>query len=287
MGATRDKMNAILAARNYSPNTVSNYLQKSRAYVAFYRRPAEVLDAEDFREYVLHLHDIGQSPANIKMSVAAVRFLYRHVVERPDIALACAFPRVPRRLPLVLSGSEIRRILEQVTSPVCKMALTTMYSTGLRIGEACALQFPDINAERMVLQVRCGKGGHERIATLSPRLLSELRDYYRAVRPPGPLLFPGKTDEGAIGKPSLRRALTAATVAAGIGKRVTPHTLRHSYATHMLELGADIRTVQLLLGHASMTTTTIYLQLSMHHAGRLPNPLDVVHDATDGDRTLG
>ena len=287
MGTTRDKMNAILRARNYAPSTITNYLQKAGAYVAFYDRPAQVLEADDFREYVLHLHDIGQSPANIKMSVASVRFLYRHVVERPDVALACAFPRVPRRLPVVLSGSEMRRVLDQVTSPVCKMALTTMYSTGLRIGEACALRFSDIGSKRMLLHVRCGKGGHERLVTLSPTLLSMLRDYYRAVRPPGPLLFPGKTDEGAIGQSSIRRALAAATTAAGIDKRVTPHTLRHSYATHMLELGADIRTVQLLLGHASMTTTTIYLQLSMHLAARLPNPLDVVHDPTDGDRTLG
>jgi site-specific recombinase XerD len=199
------------------------------------------------------------------------------------------FPKLPEKLPTVLSREEVSRLLAASANRMHRTMLMTLYATGVRRAELCRLKTSDIDSQRMVVHIRQGKGGRDRDVPLSPALLEALRAYWRWMKPKT-YLFPGLVDGWRADVPITDKmvwfACRSAARAAGIEKHITPHTLRHSYATHLLEAGADLRTIQVLLGHASLDHTTIYLHLSRRHLEAVPNPLDTLSIATplDGRR---
>jgi site-specific recombinase XerD len=270
----RERMRQDLVLRGYSPFTIREYLGAARRFVAHFRRRPDELGREEVRGYLVHRADSGASPSVQKMDVAALRFLFAVTLGRPEVVAELGWPKVPLRLPCVLSAAEVERLLEALRSPLLQAVVKTAYAGGLRVREVCALVPADIDSQRMLLRVREGKGGRERYVMLSERLLEVLRDYWRNVRPPGPYLFPGRGGRGHINPTTVQRAVHQAAARAGIGRRVTPHTLRHSFATHLLEHGADIREIQILLGHGSIQTTSRYVHVSERHVAKLTSPFD-------------
>jgi site-specific recombinase XerD len=228
------------------------------------------------RTFVDHLDAQELSAQRVRQYLAALKFLYGRTLGRPETIAWIMFPRSKRRTAAVLSGSEVHQVLGAIKSPICQAIAHTLYGAGLRVDEACRLQVQDVLSARGLLHVRYGKGGHERFAMLSPALLTTLRDYWRAVRPAPPLLFPSPRTQQAFRADTVRQALRAAASDLGIGKRVTPHVLRHSFATHLLELGVDLRVIQQLLGHASIRTTSRYAQVTSAIVKRTPSPLDLL-----------
>jgi integrase/recombinase XerD len=277
MGELKEKMAADLKLRFYRPGTVSSYLRQAELFAGYYKKsPAELGEAA-IRTYLLHLVEEKKAgPSAVKMSVAALKFLYTHTLNRPEEVIRIPWPRTPKPLPDILSGSEVSRLLENVRSIKHRMIMMTAYGAGLRVSEACTLKSLDIDSKRMLIHVRDGKRGRDRYVMLPKRLLYCLREYWKIARPPGDWLFPGGDPEGPIGKSSVEDAVRKAARQAGIGKRVTPHVLRHSFATHLLETGTDIRTIQVLLGHGSIRTTEGYVKVSRAHVGRTESPLDLL-----------
>ena len=224
------------------------------------------------------------SPASHKMHLAAVKFLYSVTLGRPEVAVRLPWPKVPRTLPDILDGDEVERLLCSVESLMHRAILMTAYGAGMRISEACSLGVGDIDSSRGLIHIRDGKRGRDRFVMLPRRLLVFLREYWRAVRPPGPRLFPGQKKGRSITPSAVRAALMKAVAAAAITKRVTPHVLRHCFATHLLEGGEDIRIIQVLLGHGSIRTTARYTQVSKLHIGGTQSPLDRLGDQTPKSR---
>jgi integrase/recombinase XerD len=275
MGELRDKMKADLKLRRYRAGTIDSYLGCARKFVAFHRRPPADMGQAEIRQYLLHLVDEKRiGPAGHKMHVAAIKFLYGVTLGRPEAAVGVPWPKVPVKLPDILDGSEVERLLEAVESIQHRAIVMTAYAAGLRISEACTLRVTDIDSKRGVIHVRDGKRGRDRFVMLSPRLLGCLREYWRAVRPQGPELFPGGAAGSVVAPRTVRAALRKAVAKAGIRKRVTPHVLRHCFATHLLEGGTDLRVIQVLLGHGSIRTTARYTQVSTRHIARTKSPLD-------------
>ena len=212
--------------------------------------------------------------------IAALRFFFLRVLKRRDMKEDLPYPKHRRRLPVVLSPDEVQRLIAGAKNLYHRTLLLTLYGAGLRRSELCRLTVRDIDSQRMVLRVEQGKGGRDRQVPLSPTLLTALREYYRWMRPQT-YLFPGTRNGWRADAPITAKviwdAVRLATRKAGIDKHVTPHTLRHSYATHLLEAGADLRTIQLLLGHADLSHTTVYLHLSQRPLQAAPNPLEQLH----------
>jgi site-specific recombinase XerD len=286
MGQLRDKMKADLKLRRYRSGTIDNYLGCAKKFVAFHRRPPGEMGEAEIRQYLLHLVDEQRlGPAGHKMHVAAIKFLYGVTLGRPEAVVRVPWPKVPVKLPDILDGSEVERLFEAVESIQHRAIVMTAYGAGLRISEVCALRVTDIDSQRGVIHVRDGKRGRDRFVMLSPRLLGCLREYWRAVRPKGPELFPGATAESVVSPKTVRAALRKAVAKAGITKRVTPHVLRHCFATHLLERGTDLRVIQVLLGHGSIRTTARYTQVSTRHIARTKSPLD--RRGRKGQRTTG
>ena len=284
MGQLRDKMKADLDLRRYSRGTADNYLRCAYAFAAHHRRPPDQMGEAEIRQFLLHLLDERKAgPATHKMHVAALKFLYGVTLGRPEVAVRIPWPRVPSKLPDILDGSEVQRLLDQLHSLKHRALVMTTYATGLRISEACALRTTDIDSRRGLIHVRDGKRRRDRFVMLSPRLLAFLRHYWKTVRPPGPELFPGG-DGGSISPAAVRAALREAVQRAGITKHVTPHVLRHTFATHLLEGGEDIRTILVLLGHSSIRTTARYVHVSARHVGRTQSPLERL--GQDNSRTV-
>lgn len=277
MGELKEKMAADLELRCYRPATTKNYLREAERFAGYFMRsPAEMGETE-MRMYLLHmLRDNKVGPSAVKLSVAALKFLYTHTLNRPEEVMRIPWPKTPRPLPDILSGTEVFCLLENVRSLKHRMIVMTAYGTGMRINEVCTLKTGDIDSKRMLIHIRDGKRGRDRYVMLPERLLLYLREYWKAVTPPGDYLFPGRAPDGHIGADAVRDAVRKATLDAGITKRVTPHVLRHSFATHLLESGADIRTIQVLLGHGSIRTTEGYVKVSRAHVGRTKSPLDLL-----------
>lgn len=275
MGQLRHKMYVELKLRGYSLGTRRNYLRSGIKLAQYFERSPSDLGLPQIQQFLLHLIDDKQvGPAGHKMYVAGLKFLYGVTLERPEVAARLVFPKVPYTLPDVLSGQQVELLLEAVT-PLCHRAVVVcMYASGLRISEACRLQVGDINSQRDVIHVRCGKGQRDRFVPLGPALLSLLRGYWAAERPPLPFLFPSSGVSGCITPDAVRQALHQAVRKVGLGRRVTPHILRHSFATHLLEQGTDLRTLQVLLGHGSLRSTTRYTHISTEHIARTGSPLD-------------
>jgi integrase/recombinase XerD len=276
MGQLRDRMEAELRLRNVSPRTSCAYLRVVRALAAYHRRSPAQLGAKEVRAFLLHLVNQRRvSPSNHKMHVAGIKFFYREVLRRPEVAEETPWPHVPDKLPDVASTTEIQALLAAAPSSFYRLLWMVAYGCGLRVAEACALRVEDIDRKRGVLHVRCGKGRKDRVTLLPKRLIEELTAYWREARPPGPWVFPGATEAGGpISSRSVQREITATAKRAGISRRVTCHLLRHAFATHLLEAGTDLRTIQAMLGHASIRTTTRYLHIRSDHIERTTSPLD-------------
>jgi len=261
-----------LKLKNYAPSTIEEYLRCARRFMESLSVPPKRAREQHVRKYLLRLAD--KSPATRKMHVAAIRFLFEVTLRRPKVVADLPFPKVPHKLPDILDKSEVSRLLEAVEQPKHRAVLMAAYGAGMRLGEACRLETTDIDSQRGVIHIRNGKRGRDRLVMLSPVLLTALREYWKLYRPPPPVLFPGEEPGTLISHEAVRQGLRRACRNAGITKRVTPHTLRHAFATHLLESGADIRTIQVLLGHGSIRSTARYTQVSTAHIKRTPSPLE-------------
>jgi len=225
------------------------------------------------RRFRLHLTSSGAGTPKINATVAALRFFFKVTLDRPDLTKHLSFMHEPRKMPVVLSPEEVARFLEAAPGIKYKAALSVAYGAGLRDSEAASLKVSDIDSKRMMLRVEQGKGHKDRHAMLSPVLLELLRDWYRIARPQG-WLFPGQNQISPMSTRQLTRACHAAAQMAEIAKRVSPHTLRHSFATHLLEQNIDIRVIQVLLGHAKLETTALYTRVATNTIREVMSPLD-------------
>jgi site-specific recombinase XerD len=236
---------------------------------------------QQVRDFLVHLQDKKKlGPSSLKCYVAALKFLYANTLGRPEVVRPWLQPRIPKKLPVVLSREEVEALLNAVESIKYRAVLMTAYGSGLRIGEVCRLHTKDVDSARMLLHVRDGKGGHDRYALLSLGLLQVMRTYWRAERPAGPYLFPGQRADTPLSPEAVRKVQHKAAAQCGISKRATPHLLRHCFATHLLEAGTDIRTIQALLGHRSIRTTQVYAHVSPEHISRVKSPLDTLKTKT-------
>lgn len=272
-----EQMTQDLKVRGLAKHTTSEYLRYARLFGQYHGRSPREMGEQEAQRFLVHrLVDDRVSHATVKVTVAALRFLYSNTLKRPEVAVAIAYPKVKSALPDILSGSEIDRVLAALEEPKYRTIVMTTYGAGLRISEVCNLRVSDIDSKRMLLHVRDAKGGRDRYVPLPERVLFMLRRYWVAARPRGPELFPGKEPGHAISVDAVRHHLHAAALKAGLQKPVTPHVLRHSFATHLLELGTDIRVIQMLLGHASITTTLRYARVTPAHVARVQSPIDVL-----------
>jgi site-specific recombinase XerD len=266
-----------LKVRFYAPGTQENYVRCAHAFAAHYMRSPAELGYKEVLGYLAHLVEVrAASPWTLKMHVAALKFLYTHTLGRPEVVVRIAWPRVPRKLPTILSGTEVERLLGVIESPKYRALFMTTYGAGLRISEACALEISDIDSQRGMIRVRDGKRSRDRYVMLSARLLETLRAYWKAARPAGPCLFPGERPDRGVSPSAARVVLRSAVAVTGITKPVTPHILRHSFATHLLETGTDIRVIQVLLGHGSIRTTARYASVSRRLVASVKSPLDLI-----------
>ena len=277
MGELKERMKGDLALRCYSKCTEKEYLRYAQRYANYFGvSPAKMGEAQ-VREYLLYVkRDEKAGPATLKGNVAAQKFLYTHTLKRPEEVASIPWPKVSRPLSDILSGSEVRRLLVSIHSFHHRVITMTAYGCGLRISEACSLKPGDIDSKRMLIHIRDGKRQRDRFVMLPERVLNWLREYWRVARPKSRWLFPGRDPKQHISRESVADAMRKAAVEAGISKRVTPHALRHSFATHLLETGTDIRTIQVLLGHSSIRTTERYTHVSKAHVGRVKSPLDLL-----------
>jgi integrase/recombinase XerD len=286
MGTIREKMKADLDLRGCALTTKKEYLQRARNFVAFHGRSPAAMGEPEIRRFLLHLvNEKKAGPATVHMYVAAIKFLYSTTLERPEVAAKIPWPKRPQTLPDILTGEEVERLFREIRSLKHRAILMTAYGAGLRISEACSLGIADLDSKRMLIHVREGKRSKDRYVMLGQRLLDVLRVYFRTARPPGPHLFPGAFPGRPITTSAVERVLKKAVVACGFTKRVTPHSLRHGFATHLLETGEDIRTIQRLLGHTSIQTTARYTKVTERHIGRTKSPLDLI--GTTKGRILG
>lgn len=275
MGALYDRMSRDLKLKNLSEGTRRHYLRCCCDFVRFHMKSPEEMGATECKEYLAHLQQTGMRAPSLKLNVASLKFLYRVTLNRRAEADQLAWPKVPQKKVVVLSGTEVERVLGAVRSLVPGVVLTAAYGAGLRISEACRLRVEDIDGKRNVIHVRQGKGQKDRYVMLPTRLLALLRRYWVAVKPRHGWLFPGRGD-GHLTPSAVRLALREAMATCNLQKKVTAHVLRHSFATHLLEAGNDIRLIQVLLGHASVSTTAQYAQVSTAHVGRVISPLDLL-----------
>ncbi len=275
-----ERMREELVRRTFSPSTIRTYLQTVEAFRQHIGKPLEDAGPDDIRHYQVYLlEDRKLAKGTVVIHICALRFLYVRVLKRREMKEDLPYPKCGKRLPVVLSREEVGRLIDSAKNLFHRAMLMTLYAAGLRRSELCRLKVGNIDSQRMLLRVEHGKNGVDRDVALSPQLLETLREYWRWMRPKT-YLFPGTVDGWRADKPITPKviweAVHDAALKAGIGKHVTPHTLRHTYATHLLEAGADLRTIQLLLGHTDLSHTTIYLHLSQKHLQAAPNLLEQI-----------
>ncbi len=271
--ALRERMIEDMSVRGFTEDTRRDYIRCVKAFAAFIGRSPDMAVAEDLRRFQLHQTQAGMQPPGINSSVSALRFFFTVTLDRPDLSRRLTVVHQPRKLPLVLSVEEVTRLLEAAPGPKYKAALGTAYGAGLRVSEVVALKVTDIDSTRMLIRVEQGKGRKDRHAMLSPQLLELLRTWWREGRRRG-VMLPQGYPVTPLSSRQLNRAVHAAAEAAEIRKRVTPHTLRHSFATHLLEQGIDIRVIQVLLGHAKLETTALYARVATNTIRAVTSPLD-------------
>jgi len=266
-----------LQRRNYAHTTAEAYIRALRNFAAYYRVPPDRLGPKQIRDYQLYLIQKRKlSPRTVQQHMAAMKFFYEHTLKRYFRWEQIPYPKIPKQLPTVLSLDEVKQLIDAAGNLFHRTILMTLYSTGMRRDELIHLKVDDIDSQRMVIRIRQGKGAKDRDVPLSQKLLETLREYCRWKKPQA-YLFPSNYQirKGLyISGRGVFEICRASAKRAGIKKMIGPHTLRHSYATHLIDAGADLRTIQLLLGHASLEHTLIYLRLSQRHLRACSNPLD-------------
>jgi len=275
MTELRERMIEDLRVRNYSSHTEKAYVRYVRRFAEHFGRSPADLGHEEVRAFLVHLQKNGASSPTIVCAGTAIRFLYRYTLGQPWDPELIPRIRKEKRVPCVLSPEEVGQLLAATANLKHRTILTTCYAAGLRVSEVASLQAEDIRSKRMVIHVRLGKGKKDRYVPLSQAHLDALRKYWRTYRP-GTYLFPGSVRSNPITPRSITRVCRQSRKAAGLDKNVTPHTLRHSYATHLLEAGVDIRTIQVLLGHSSLGTTSQYTRVATNRALRTKSPFDAI-----------
>ena len=269
----RQRMLEDMSVRRFTPDTQREYIRAVKRLTVFLDRSPDTATAEELRLFQLHMTETGVRPPTINATVTALRFFFRVTLDRPETTRHLVFVYEPRKLPRVLSAEEVLRLLEATPSPKHKAALSVAYGAGLRAMEVVALKVCDIDSKRMMLRVEQGKGRKDRFAMLSPQLLELLRDWWRMARPPV-WVFPGRDRINPMTTRQLNRVCHMAAKLAGLPTWVAPHTLRHSFATHMLEQSVDIRVIQVLLGHAKLDTTARYTHVATNIIREVMSPLD-------------
>jgi len=281
MTPLRQRMLEELQRRNYSPATTRGYILAVKQFAEYFGKSPEKLGADEIRRFQLHLlKDKKLAPGTVEGRMSALRFLYKKTLKRRDIAYDdLIFPKKPRKLPTVLSPEEITRMIEAAPNLMHRTILIVLYGTGIRRTEASLLKASDIDSERMVVHIRQGKGSRDRDVPMTPKLLDALREYWRWKKPKV-YLFPSTAGHRGVEQPisdhTIWYVCHEAAKRAGIKKPIGAHTLRHCFATHLMEAGTDLRTIQLLMGHARLEHTTLYLHLSHRHLHAATNPLEQI-----------
>jgi len=281
MGKLHDQMKEDLLLKAYSPNTMRSYLRCARHFAKHHMRSPEEMGAQEVRDFLLHLvRDRQASPATLDMYVSALKFLYNVTLKRPEVVKGISHPKRPKTLPVILSPEEVLQIFAAIRSVKHKAIIATAYAAGLRISEVCGLRITDIDSQRKRIHVRSGKGKKDRYVMLGESLLTLLRQYYQNVRPQGVFLFPGHDPQRPLCTTAVSQVLRKVVRQMGLTKKVSMHTLRHCFATHLLEAGVDIRILQVLLGHSSIRTTQRYTQITDRLLQKLVSPLDMIQPAS-------
>ena len=275
----RQRLIEDMTLRRFGPETQRNYQRDVGRFATWLGRSPHTATAEDVRRFQIEQREAGVPAPTMNSIVAALRFLFTHTLDRPELARKLVRTAHARKIPVVLTQGEVKRLLDATTSLKHQAALSVAYGAGLRVGEVSALKVRDVDSKRMLLRIERGKGGRYRNAMLPEGLLVLLRDWWRAGRQQGVLhadgwLFPGRGAMLPISTRQLHHVVVEAAEAADIAKRVGPHTLRHSFATHLLEDGVDIRVIQALLGHAKLNTTAFYTQVATKTVRAVVSPLD-------------
>jgi len=281
MGKLQDRMHEDLLLKAYSPHTQKAYLRCARHFASHYMRSPEEMGEQEVRDFLFYLvRDRKASPATLDMYVNALKFLYNITLKRPEDVKGIFHPKRPKTLPVILSPEEVLRVFAAIRSVKHKAIIATAYAAGLRISEVCGLRIADIDSQRMRIHVRSGKGKKDRYVMLGESLLALLRQYYQKGRPQGDYLFPGQKPQHHISTTTVSRVLQKVIRETGLSKKVTMHTLRHCFATHLLEAGTDIRILQVLLGHSSIRTTLLYTHSTDGLVQKLVSPLDMLQPAS-------
>ena len=280
----RQRMIDDMRLRKLADKTQSNYLRAVRQFSVFLGHSPDRATIEDLRRYQLHLVDQGISAISLNAAIIGLKFFFDVTLDHPQLMRKMQLVRIPRTLPVILSPEEVARLIEAAGNIKYQTALSLAYGTGLRAGEVVALKVGDIDSQRMTLRVERGKGQKDRYAMLSPVLLERLRVWWRVARAQGKMLdggwlFPGMNPIDSLSTRQLNRAIHAAAEAAHIDKRVSMHTLRHSFATHLLEQKVDIRIIQVLLGHKKLDTTALYAQVATEILHQVVSPLERLYPA--------
>ena len=283
----RRRMLEDMAMRGLREATQRDYIRVVSGFTQFLGRAPDTATADDIRRFQVHQAESGVQPPTVNGAVSALRFLFTVTLDRPDLSRRLVLVRHPRKLPDVLSVEEVGRLLAAAPGPKHKAALGTAYGAGLRVSEVAALKVDNIDSTRMLIRVEQGKGRKDRNAMLSPQLLELLRLWWREGRRRGVMLphgwlFPGRNALEPISTRQLNRAVHEAAEVAGIRKRVSPHTLRHSFATHLLEQDVDIRVIQVLLGHAKLDTTALYARVATRTIRAVVSPIEALKSLMEG-----
>lgn len=287
MSDLRRRMLEDLQLGGYSAVTVESYVRAVAAFAKYHNKSPALCGREEIRSWALHLQGQGLSAASIRLYLSGLFFLYRRTLGRPEVVLGLPLPRVKKKAPVVLSRREVYALLEALETPRMRTFFMLVYATGVRLREACALETRDVQKDRGVLHIRCGKGGKERFVPLSNLLYEALRAYYAEVRPAPPWLFSGRSGK-ALHPDVAIKAMAIARRVARVDKHASTHTLRHAFATHLLERGTDLRVIQTLLGHSSIQTTTLYTHVSTKLIADVSSPLDALpKDMTRRRKTAG
>ena len=276
----RKRMLEELQRRNYSPTTIRYYLRVVENFARYFGKRPDRLTQENIREYQVYLLQERKLEAStVGLHIAALRFFFVKTLRRPYLQLDLPSPKRPKRLPTILSPDEVARLIDSANNLLDYAMLMTLYATGVRRAELSRLKVEDIDSQRMIVHIRQGKGNRDRDLPLTPKLLETLREYWRWMKPKT-YLFPGMVNNWRADKPLTPKcvwlAIQNAAKRAGIKKPVSPHTLRHSFATHLLENGTDLRTIQMLMGHADLRATSVYLHLSRRHLQAVTNPAEAM-----------
>lgn len=277
----RQRMIDDMRMRKLSPKTQASYIRVVKRLAGFLGRSPDTASAEDLRRYQLHLVDQGISPISLNAALTGLKFLFETTLDHPELLTKMHAVHVPHKLPVVLSREEVARLFAAVDNRKHQTALAVAYGAGLRASEVVSLKVSDIDSQRMTLRIEQGKGSKDRYAMLSPVLLERLRAWWKFAHAqgkmlPGGWLFPGLDPIDPVSTRQLNRAIHAAAEAAGIDKRVSMHTLRHSFATHLLEQKVDIRIIQVLLGHKKLETTALYAQVATDILREVVSPIETL-----------